>query len=93
IELTGMSKHHPFALLCQKAENDAYRDADVVVSMLPKVHEHMASHGLDLRKLHIIPNGITLEEWGDQFGGEALDTHITAHIAAQRAAGRLVLGY
>jgi glycosyltransferase involved in cell wall biosynthesis len=93
IELTGMSKHHPFALLCQKAENDAYRDADVVVSMLPKVHEHMASHGLDLRKLHIIPNGITLEEWSDEFEGEALNADIAAHIAAQRAAGRLVLGY
>ncbi len=93
IELTGMSKHHPFALLCQKAENDAYRDADVVVSMLPKVHEHMASHGLDLRKLHIVPNGITLEEWGAEGEGEALNAEITAHIAAQRAAGCLVLGY
>ncbi|HJV60131.1 MAG TPA: glycosyltransferase, partial [Albitalea sp.] len=25
IELSGMSPRHPFALLCQKAENDAYR--------------------------------------------------------------------
>ena len=48
IELSGMSPRHPFALLCQKAENDAYRDADVVVSMLPKVQQHMAAHGLDL---------------------------------------------
>uniref|UniRef100_UPI00286B7996 glycosyltransferase n=1 Tax=Roseateles sp. TaxID=1971397 RepID=UPI00286B7996 len=37
IELSGMSPRHPFAMLCQKAENEAYRDADVVVSMLPKV--------------------------------------------------------
>jgi hypothetical protein len=59
-----MSRWHPFILLCQAAEDTAYRDADVVVSMLPKVHEHMASRGLDLRKLAIVPNGITLEEWG-----------------------------
>ncbi|MFZ5543196.1 MAG: glycosyltransferase, partial [Pseudomonadota bacterium] len=61
IELSGMSPRHPFALLCQWAEDAAYRDADVVVSMLPKVHDHMASRGLDLKKLHIVPNGITLD--------------------------------
>ena len=48
---------------CQAAEDAAYRDADVVVSMLPKVHDHMAARGLDLRKLHIVPNGIALDDW------------------------------
>jgi glycosyltransferase involved in cell wall biosynthesis len=91
IELSGMSKWHPFAMLCQKAENDAYRDADVVVSMLPKVHAHMAAHGLDLNKLHIVPNGITLDEWSED--GEPLDTAIQAHLSAERAAGRTVVGY
>jgi len=91
IELSGMSPRHPFAMLCQKAENDAYRDADVVVSMLPKVHQHMASHGLDLKKLTIVPNGITLDEWEGE--GEPLNAELTAHLDAQHAAGRLVLGY
>lgn len=91
IELSGMSPRHPFAMLCQKAENDAYRDADVVVSMLPKVHQHMASHGLDLKKLHIVPNGITLDEWEGE--GEPLNAELAAHLAMQKAAGRLVLGY
>ena len=91
IELSGMSPRHPFALLCQKAENDAYRDADAVVSMLPKVHDHMAAHGLDLRKLSIVPNGISLDEWTG--AGEPLDAALTALLDAQRAAGRLVLGY
>jgi glycosyltransferase involved in cell wall biosynthesis len=59
--------------------------------MLPKVHEHMAAHGLDLDKLHIVPNGITPDEWEGH--GQALDAGIAAHIDAQHAAGRLVLGY
>ncbi|MDL2337170.1 MAG: glycosyltransferase family 4 protein [Pseudomonadota bacterium] len=91
IELSGMSPWHPFILMCQKAENDAYRDADVVVSMLPKVAEHMRAHGLDLRKLHIVPNGIALDEWQ----GEAapLSSELAVRIAALKAAGRSVVGY
>ncbi|MBT9493216.1 MAG: glycosyltransferase family 4 protein [Paucibacter sp.] len=91
IELSGMSPHHPFAMLCQKAENEAYRDADVVVSMLPKVHQHMAAHGLDLRKLSIVPNGTALDEW--QGAREALQADIATQLTLLRASGRLVLGY
>ena len=91
IELSGMSPRHPFAMLCQKAENLAYRDADAVISMLPKVHGHMAAHGLDLRKLSIVPNGISLDEW--QGETEAVNPDLAAHLAVLRASGRLVLGY
>jgi glycosyltransferase involved in cell wall biosynthesis len=95
MELSGMSKHHPFIMLCQKAENDAYRDADVVVSMLPKVADHMAAHGLDLRKLHIVPNGISPEEWPDDWSTEpeALRADVLAHLQAMRSAGRTIVGY
>jgi glycosyltransferase involved in cell wall biosynthesis len=91
IELSGMSPWHPFALLCQAAENAAYRDADVVVSMLPKVHAHMAAHGLDLRKLHIVPNGITLDEW--QGEPTPLRDDVSQALAAARARGDKVVGY
>ena len=91
VELGGMSPHHPFIVLCQKAENDAYRDADLVVSMLPTVAEHMSAHGLDLRKLAIVPNGVTLEEWEGE--GGLLPADLAAAIAASRAAGRTVVGF
>ena len=91
IELSGMSPHHPFAMLCGKAESDAYRDADRVVSMLPCVHDHMASRGLDLAKLHIVPNGFAPEEW--QGHSAPLAAELAAHLAAERAAGRVVVGY
>jgi glycosyltransferase involved in cell wall biosynthesis len=91
IELSGMSPRHPFALLCQAAENTAYRDADAVVSMLPKVHDHMAAHGLNLRKLHIVPNGITLDEW--QGEPPPLRHDVATALAMVRAAGHMVVGY
>jgi glycosyltransferase involved in cell wall biosynthesis len=91
IELSGMSPRHPFALLCGKAERDAYRDADVVVSMLPKVQQHMAARGLDLARLHVVPNGIALDEW--QGEPAPLAAELAAHIDRQRAAGRTVVGY
>ncbi len=91
IELGGMSRRHPFIRLCQKAEDDACRDADIVVSMLPKVAGHLSARGLALRKLHIVPNGISLDEW--QGEGAPLRDDIAAHLAAQRAAGRTIVGY
>lgn len=91
IELSGMSPHHPFIRLCHAAETTAYRDADCVVSMLPVVHDYMASRGLDLQRLRIVPNGITLDEW--QGTPAPLREDVAAAIAAQRAAGRTVVGY
>jgi glycosyltransferase involved in cell wall biosynthesis len=91
IELSAMSKWHPFALLCQVAENSAYRHADVVVSMLPTVHAHMAAHGLDLAKLVIVPNGISPDEW--QAALQPLRADVQQTIDAARAAGDAVVGY
>jgi glycosyltransferase involved in cell wall biosynthesis len=58
-----MSRYHPFIMLVQAAEDYAYRHADVVVSMLPKVREYMESRGMAPHKLNIIPNGIDADEW------------------------------
>jgi glycosyltransferase involved in cell wall biosynthesis len=91
IELSGMSPSHPFIRLCRAAESAAYRDADRVVSMLPVVHDYMASRGLDLGRLTIVPNGITLEEW--QGTPPLLREDVAAAITLGRAAGRTIVGY
>ncbi|NDY93432.1 glycosyltransferase family 4 protein [Ideonella livida] len=91
IELSGMSPGHPFARLCAWAEKTACRDADLVVSMLPKVHQHMAERGLDLRKLAIVPNGIDPAEW--QAAPAPLREDVAATLAVARARGHLVVGY
>ncbi|HPO18522.1 MAG TPA: glycosyltransferase family 4 protein [Rubrivivax sp.] len=91
IELAGMSPRHPFIRLVQAAEDAAYRDADVVVSMLPKVHQHMAAHGLDLRKLHVVPNGIALDDWAAP--PQPLREDVARVLAGARETGRMVVGY
>ena len=91
IELNGMSKAHPFVLLCQNAENFAYKHADFVVSMLPKVHDHMAAHGLDLQKLHIIPNGTSPEDW--ESSPLPLPDEIAECLQSIHSKGRFRVGY
>ena len=91
IELSGMSPRHPFIRLCQKAEDDACRDADVVISMLPRVAGHLAAHGLDLRKLHIVPNGIVPDDWAA--APPPLAEPLAGAIGALRAAGQAVVVY
>lgn len=91
IELSGMSPWHPFALLCAWAERSAYRSADAVVSMLPKVHAHMAARGLDLQRLRIVPNGVALQAWEDP--PQALREDVQQTLDVARIKGHRVVGY
>lgn len=91
MELNGMSPRHPFIAVCQAAEDYACKHADVVVSMLPKVQDHLAAHGLDLSKLHIVPNGVLTEEWEQT--GDPLTSEIAQHIEQARSMGRSVVVY
>jgi glycosyltransferase involved in cell wall biosynthesis len=90
IELGGMSPGHPFIRLCQWAENTAYREADVVISMLPNVAEHMLAHGLDLRRLHVVPNGVCEDDW---LTPTPLNGPLLVHLNALRQQGQFVVGY
>ncbi len=95
IELSGMSPWHPFALVCQSAEDTACREADAIVSMLPKVQQHLVAHGMAPHKLHIVPNGIVPEEWEGE--PAPLDAPVAAALDAARDGGpagrRVVVGY
>jgi glycosyltransferase involved in cell wall biosynthesis len=100
VEIGGMPRWHPFIVLCQKAENDAYRCADVVVSMLPCVGEHMRAHGLELSRLHIVPNGISLDDWDqratgapESLLGSVLESVLALRLRELKSQGRVVVGY
>ncbi|WP_426101980.1 glycosyltransferase family 4 protein [Massilia sp. TSP1-1-2] len=91
MELGGYSSWHPFIMLLQAAENYACRHADAIVSILPKVREHLEAHGMAPHKLHIVPNGADPAEWlgvADQLPGLA-----GARLAALRRQGKFIVGY
>ena len=91
MELGGISKWHPFIMLLQAAENYVYRHADAVVSMLPKVHDHVEARGMPLSSLYIVPNGVDPREWrGDT---PRLEADIDKTLLALRKAGNFIVGY
>lgn len=91
MELGGMSKWHPFIMLVQLAEDYAYRHADSVVSMLPKVRDYMMSRGLLPQKLHFVPNGIDPREWLSD--GPGLPDQAAALLQSLRDRGDAIVGY
>jgi glycosyltransferase involved in cell wall biosynthesis len=95
MELGGMPRWHPFIVLMQAAEDYAYRHADAVVSILPKVAEHMAARGMAPHKLHVVPNGVALAEWeaDAEAGAAALPAPAAALLDQLRARGQQVVGY
>lgn len=91
MELGGLSRWHPFIMVVQAAEDYAYRRADVVVSMLPKVRTYMESRGMAPHKLHIIPNGVDPGEWDT--GGPELPGPTADLLAKIRLRGFQLVGY
>ena len=91
IELGGMSRWHPFIMALQAAENYVYRHSDVVVSMLPKVHEYVESRGIPLSSLHIVPNGVDPHEWDT--GSPELGPDLGDTLSAIAEAGNSIVGY
>lgn len=78
-------------MLLQSAEDYAYRHADVVVSMLPKVRAYMESRGMAPDKLHIVPNGIDPAEWHAESPG--LQDSAKKLLANLKIEGLSIIGY
>jgi glycosyltransferase involved in cell wall biosynthesis len=78
-------------MLLQAAENFACRNADAIVSILPKVRDHLEQHGMAPHKLHIVPNGADPAEW--QTVAPALPGIAGARLAQLRREGKFIVGY
>jgi len=101
IELGGHSRRHPFTMLLQAAENHACRHADAIVSILPKVRQHLETRGMAPHKLHLIPNGTDPAEWSGgadaqgagPYGDPDLPAKLGTLLSSLRAEGRTIVGY
>lgn len=91
MELGGMSRWHPFIVMMQIGENFSCRNADALVSMLPKAEEHLRAHGLGPGKFHYVPNGIDVSEW--TAAPDPLPDGMRARIDQLKRNGRFLVGY
>ncbi len=93
MEIGGYTKNHPMIRILQRAEDTAYKNADFVVSVLPCVHDYMKSHGLDLKKLSIIPNGIDAYEWQKENIEDITNKSLIDTIKTEKHNGKILIGY
>ncbi|MEN6406733.1 MAG: glycosyltransferase family 4 protein [Thermoguttaceae bacterium] len=91
VDVGGMSRWHPFVMWLQRVENYAYRRADKIVSVLPKVDDYLRERGFDAGKFACVPNGIDLDEIAAS--PESLPDAYASTIARLKAEGRFLVGY
>lgn len=91
IELSGMSRWHPFALLLAMVESFSYRQADFVVSTLPCAEVHMQKGGLSPGKFVYIPNGIDVLDWVNH--AEAIPDEHQQLLSELQLQKRFIVGY
>ena len=65
MELGGYSKKHPFIRLMQWFSDYAYQKSDLTITVLANAYEYMKQHGLKEERFKYIPNGISLEDMGE----------------------------
>lgn len=91
-EVNGVSRRHPFVVLCRRAEDFAYRNADLAASLLANAETHMRERGLPPGRFVFVPNGVEPDSRAappsppSEIGAEA-----SRRIAMWRDEGRAVL--
>jgi len=90
--LGGYSRRHPYVRFFQRAEDWAYRNAEVVVSILPNTRDYMLSRGLESRKFVHIPNGIPISRAPAPAYGD-LPRAVEDSVEQERRRGRFLVGY
>lgn len=90
IELGGMSPQNPFVIVMRWGEEAAYKNSDIVVSLLPNAKEYMMQHGMKKEKFICIPNGVVKEDWDKK---SELPEHHKEILAKYKKKFHFVIGY
>lgn len=62
MEIGGFSEKNPAILILQRAEDFAFKNSDVIVSILPNADKHIRERGFSTDKFVYVPNGILTGE-------------------------------
>lgn len=62
MEIGGFSKNNPAIIILQRAEDFAFKNSDVIVSILPDADKHIKERGFSTDKFVYVPNGIIVND-------------------------------
>ena len=62
MEIGGFSKNNPAIFILQRAEDFAFKNSDVIVSILPDADKHIKERGFSTDKFVYVPNGIIVND-------------------------------
>ena len=62
MEIGGFSEKNPAIVILQRAEDFAFKNSDVIVSILPNADKHIRERGFSTDKFVYVPNGILTGE-------------------------------
>ena len=62
MEIGGFSEKNPAIVVLQRAEDFAFKNSDVIVSILPDADKHIKERGFSTDKFVYVPNGILTDE-------------------------------
>jgi glycosyltransferase involved in cell wall biosynthesis len=92
ILLGGYSPRHPYIRVLQRAEDYAYRNAAMVISILPDALGHMVGRGLAPEKFMHVPNGVPIGR-GDRAEDRQLPLRLEQLIADERRRQRFLIAF
>jgi len=88
IEMSKVSKFHPFVIFLSIIERFAYKSADYYISNLPNAIDHMSQYGVSKKRFSYIPNGISLEEMKYS---ESLNPKLEEFLSKHKS--KFIIGY
>ena len=62
MEIGGFSEKNPAIIVLQRAEDFAFKNSDVIVSILPNADKHIKERGFSTDKFVYVPNGIIVNK-------------------------------